>query len=346
MATTNCVATFGLVGPRAGISIGICVPETFTEPIPVVRNRANSTTITMTITLRRCRSSSMCSKNVIRRSLGRSSFEATFATAVIAAKRARLMYFPHKQRTRGASERVAVLGQRIRRVTVPADLPIPELFFVRERHRSHPLRALVRVALRHEEPHGSPVFDRERFPVPLIREEDVGVVQDIQRMRSRIAVPASKGRKASRGANLRAFRNFLDGDADPFVVERGPARDTMERRHHLGRRQPQELFVGETHGVLDGDVHTKVPFLRVEPRNNAEIEPRPFPNLPLSGRETPLRDHQQVRPLKCLDINRCAPGSDVLEAIGESELPRNPTRYSLLYTAAGRLSSFTRPTST
>src|SRR2546425_161803 len=198
MATTNCVATFGLVGPRAGISIGICVPETVTEPIPVVRNSANRTTITMTITLRRCRSSSICSKNVIRRSLGRSSSEATFATAVIAAKRARLMYFPQMQGCESPSERVAVLGQRIRGVAVPADFPVPELFLVRERDGAHPLCTLVGVALRHEEPDRTPVFDRKRLAVPL---------------------------------------------------------------------------------------------LRVEPGDDAQVEPRPFPNLPLPGREKPLRRH-------------------------------------------------------
>src|SRR2546427_12246233 len=209
MATTNCVATFGLVGPRAGISIGICVPETVTEPIPVVRNRANSTTITMTITLRRCRSSSICSKNVIRRSLGRSSSEATFATAVIAAKRARLMYFPQMHGSESPSEGVAVLGQRIRGVAVPADLPVSELFLVRERDGAHPLRTLVRIALRHEEPHRSAVFDRERFPVPLVREENVGIVQDVEGMGRRIAVATSAGRESSGRPNLSPFGAFL-----------------------------------------------------------------------------------------------------------------------------------------
>src|SRR5206468_12608678 len=186
MATTNCVATFGLVGPRAGISIGICVPDTFTEPIPVVRNRANSTTTTTTITLRRCRSSSMCSKNVIRRSLGRSASEATFPTAVIAAKRARLIYFPHMRMSKSPSEGVAVLGQRICGVAVPADLPVPELFLVRDADGAHPLRALVRVALRHDEPDGSPVFDRRPLAVPLVGEEDVAIAEDVDRTGRRV----------------------------------------------------------------------------------------------------------------------------------------------------------------
>src|SRR5881409_2579175 len=118
----------------------------------------------MTITLSRCRSSSMCSKNVIRRSLGRSSSEATFPTAVIAAKKARLIYFPQMRTSPTASEGVAVFRQRIRGVAVPSDFPVSELFFIGEGDRTNPLRALVRIALRHEEPHRSAVFDREGFP--------------------------------------------------------------------------------------------------------------------------------------------------------------------------------------
>src|SRR2546422_6526344 len=300
MATTNCVATFGLVGPRAGISIGICVPETVTEPIPVVRNRANSTTITMTITLRRCRSSSKSSKKVIRRSLGRSSSEATFATAVIAAKRARLMYFPQMHGSESPSEGVAVLGQRIRGVAVPADLPVSELFLVRERDGAHPLRTLVRIALRHEEPYGAPVFDRERLAVPLVREQDVGIVEDIERMGRRVAIAAPEGREAGGRADLRALRHFADRDPDPLVVERGPARDAMERGNHSCGRKSQKLVVREADRLVDRAVHAEVPLLRVEPGDDAQVEPRPFPNLPLPGRETSLRRH----PTETIEIPR------------------------------------------
>src|SRR6058998_1992917 len=300
MATTNCVATFGLVGPRAGISIGICVPDTFTEPIPVVRNRANSTTTTMTITLSRCRSSSMCSKNVIRRSLGRSSSEATFATAVIAAKRARLIYFPHMRMSKRPSEGVAVLGQRICGVAIPADLPVPELFLVREGDGAHPLCALVRVALRHEEPDGSPVFDRERLAVPLVREEDVGIVEDVERMGRRVPIAAAKGREAGGRADLRALRHLADRDSDPLVVEGRPARDAVERGYHSRGRQSEKLIVRETERFVDRAVHPQVPLLRIEPGDDAEVEPGPFPNLPLSGRETSLRRH----PTETIEIPR------------------------------------------
>src|SRR5436309_5332115 len=300
MATTNCVATFGLVGPRAGISIGICVPETVTEPIPVVRNSANRTTITMTITLRRCRSSSICSKNVIRRSLGRSASEATFATAVIAAKRARLMYFPQMQGCESPSEGVAVLGQRIRGVAVPADFPVPELFLVRERDGAHPLCTLVGVALRHEEPDRTPVFDRKRLAVPPVGEQDVGIVEDVERMGRRIAVAAPKGRKAGGRSDLRTLRHFADRDPEPLVVERGPARDAVEWRNHFCGRKSQELVVGETDRFVDRAVHAEVPLLRVEARDDAQVEPRPFPDLPLPGRETPLHSH----PTETIEIPR------------------------------------------
>src|SRR5712691_1189589 len=254
----------------------------------------------MTITLRRCRSSSRCSKNVIRCSLGRSSSEASFATAVIAAKRARLIYFPQMRTIEGPSEGVAVLGQRIRGVAVPADLPVPELFLVRERDGAHPLRTLVGVSLRHEEPDGSPVFDRERLAVPLVREQHVGIVEDVERMGRRIAVAAPEGREAGAWVDLRALRHLPDCDPDPFVVERGPARDAMERRNHLCGRQSKELVVREADRFVDRAVHAKIPLLWVETGDDAEVEPRPLPNLPLPGRETPLRRH----PTETIEIPR------------------------------------------
>src|SRR2546426_4138857 len=287
MATTNCVATFGLVGPSAGISIGICVPETVTEPIPVVRNRANSTTTTMTITLSRCRSSSICSKNVIRRSLGRSSSEATSATAVIAAKKARLIYFPQMRMSLAPSEGVAVFRQRIRRVAVPSDFPVSELFFVGEGDRTNPLRALVCVALRDEEPHRSAGFDWKRFPVPLVREENVGIVQDVEGMGRRIAVATSEGRETSRRPNLCSFRHFFDRDSDPLVVERGPTGDAVERGHHCRGRKAEQLVVRKADRLVHRAVHPEVPLLRIEPRDDAQVEPRPFPDLPLSRRGVP-----------------------------------------------------------
>src|SRR5712691_4121365 len=254
----------------------------------------------MTITLRRCRSSSRCSKNVIRCSLGRSSSEASFATAVIAAKRARLIYFPQMRTIEGPSEGVAVLGQRIRGVAVPADLPVPELFLVRERDGAHPLRTLVGVALRHEEPNGSPVFDRERLPVPLVREQDVRIVEDVERMGRRIAVPAAEGREAGGRADLRALRHFADRDPDPLIVERGPAGDAMEGRNHFCGRKSQELVVGEADRFVDRTVQAEVPLPRVETGDDAQVEPRPFPNLPLPGRETHLRRH----PTETIEIPR------------------------------------------
>ncbi len=173
-----------------------------------------------------------------------------------------------------------------------ADFPVSELLFVGECDRTYPLRALVCIPLWNEEAHRSAMFDRERFAVPLVREEDVGVVQDIQRVRGRVPVPASEGRESSRRPDLRALGHFLDRDPDPLVIERGPAGDAVERRHHFRGRKPQELVVGETHWFFDRTVHAEVPLLRVESRNDTEVEPRPFPDLPLSGRKTPLHGHR------------------------------------------------------
>src|SRR5439155_26767893 len=64
--------------------------------------------------------------------------------ALVVAKWARLIGLSHMW---DESEGVAVLGQWVRRIAVPADLPISQLFFVGERDGSEPLLALVRVVL-------------------------------------------------------------------------------------------------------------------------------------------------------------------------------------------------------
>src|SRR2546430_5320368 len=239
----------------------------------------------MTITLSRCRSSSMCSKNVIRRSLGRSSSEATFATAVIAAKKARLIYFPQMRMSPTASEGVAVFRQRIRGVAVPSDFPVSELFFVGEGDRTNPLRALVCVALRDEDPHRSAVFDWKRFPVPLVREENVGIVQDVEGMGRRIAVATSEGRETSRRPNLCSFRHFLDRDSDPLVVERGPTGDAVERGHHFRGRKAEQLAVREADRGVDRAAHPEVPLLRIEPRGEYPVETSTISDLSISQRD-------------------------------------------------------------
>src|SRR5437879_11579183 len=119
-------------------------------------------------------------------------------------------------------------------------------------------------------------------------------------MGRRVAVPAPEGREAGGRADLRALRHFADRDPDPLVVERGPARDAMERRNHFCGRKSQELVVREADRLVDGAVYAEVPLLRVETGDDAQVKPRPFPNLPLPGREKPLRRH----PTETIEIPR------------------------------------------
>src|SRR2546422_5150265 len=110
-------------------------------------------------------------------------------------------------------------------------------------------------------------------------------------MGRRVAVAAPERREAGGRADLRALRHFADRDPDPLVVERGPACDAMERRNRSCGRKSQELVVGEADWFVDRAVHAEVPLLRVETGDDAQVEPRPFPNLPLPGREMSLRRH-------------------------------------------------------
>src|SRR2546427_12889964 len=74
----------------------------------------------------------------------------------------------------------------------------------------------------------------------------------------------------------------------------------MERRSKLGGWKTQELCVCEAVRFVDGAVHAEVQLLRVETGDDAQVEPRPFPNLPLPGREKPLRRH----PTETIEIPR------------------------------------------
>src|SRR5207249_6712489 len=105
----------------------------------------------------------------------------------------------------------------------------------------------------------------------------------------RIAVATSEGREANRRPNLCSFRHFLDRDSDPLVVERGPTGDAVERGHHFRGPKPEQLVVREADRLVHRAVYPELPLLRIEPRDDAQVEPRPVPDLPLSRPALPPR---------------------------------------------------------
>src|SRR5439155_16486082 len=107
----------------------------------------------------------------------------------------------------------------------------------------------------------------------------------------RIAVATSEGRETSGRPNLCSFGHFLDRDSDPLVVERGPTGDAVERGHHFRGRKAEQLVVREADRLVHRAVHPEVPLLRIEPGDDAQVEPRPFPDLVFSRREMPPARH-------------------------------------------------------
>src|SRR2546428_6844783 len=166
---------FALFVPRAERSMGTCLDPGLTDPIAVVRFSANRMRPTMTTILRRWRSPSICSKNVTRFSLARSESAAVTAKST-RRKWARHMDFPKLRNGARASKRISVFGHRIRRVAVAADLPVAEFLFLGEGDRADPPRALVRISFWDEQTHRASMFQRQRLPVPLIRQEDARLV--------------------------------------------------------------------------------------------------------------------------------------------------------------------------
>src|SRR5207244_11880306 len=56
--------------------------------------------------------------------------------------------------------------------------------------------------------------------------------------------------------------------------------------------KPKQLGVRDADRLAHRAVYPEGPLLRIEPRHDAQVEPRPFPDLPLSRREMPLRSHR------------------------------------------------------
>src|SRR3989442_7174209 len=98
-------------------------------------------------------------------------------------------------------------------------------------------------------------------------------------MGRRVAIAAPEGREAGGRADLRALRHFADRDPDPLVVERGPARDAMERGNHFCGRKSQELVVREADRLVDPAVHAEGPLLRLAPGDDAPVDTPPLPTL-------------------------------------------------------------------
>src|SRR3990172_5279459 len=250
----------------------------------------NATRNAMTTRFSRARSSSRCSKKVIRRSSGGSSSFKADATAARRGKRAYgLWTFPP-----GCSERIAVFRPWVRGIAVPADLPVAEFLRFRERDRADPLRDFPGVPLRDDQAQGASVLEGQRLPVPLVRQEDVVVIQDGGRVGRRVSVAATERRVATRRLDLGAIREFADRHADPLVLERRPARDAVKVRHDGHPREGEQLVVRQAQGPRDFAVHPQVPLLRIEARHDSEIEPGPLPDLALPGRKLPVRRHRHL----------------------------------------------------
>src|SRR5438093_7635483 len=235
-----------------------------------VRKTTNAMTNAYTTTFRRRRTSSRCSKNESGRSV--SPLTVSPAEAMIEQRGRCYLVF----RRRLVSKGVTVLGPGVRGVAVPADFPVSGLILRHERDLAKPLRALPSVPLRHTQPHGPPVLERQGPTVVTVRQQNVGVEEHVEREVRRVPrVPAGENYVLCLRFRADEVNDRPEANALPVVVEPRPRGHTVEVRSDLDLRQGEELIPGQRGGPLDGAVHPQRPRLRVEPRDDPEVEAGP-----------------------------------------------------------------------
>ena len=119
------------------------------------------------------------------------------------------------------------------------------------------------------------MVDAEVLAVPGVAEEDVVVVQDLERQAGRVAVLAVRHHVVRLGQRLDPAQDLLNGDAGPAIAEAAPAGDTVDVRHHVFRRQRAQLAVVELERVADGAENAQIPLREVRLGDRSEMQERP-----------------------------------------------------------------------
>src|SRR5438045_2496009 len=97
---------------------------------------------------------------------------------------------PKWQRGFAARLRKPILLPRVRDVRVATHFPEAEYVAVEKNNFANELRAFPRVALRNDDARRAAVFFRQRLIVPRVRDEDVIIHADGERVVRRVAIVA------------------------------------------------------------------------------------------------------------------------------------------------------------
>src|SRR5581483_5500857 len=180
---------------------------------------------------------------------------------------------------------VAFLAPGVGVDVVPAGLPEPTDVVLGELEPAEPLRALPRVALRHDEAKREPVLRRELLAVVRPRHQHVVLHHRLEGEVGRVAEVAVRDHPLRLRPYARLLGKGPERDSGPRVVERRPPRDAVHVGHDVGGGHRRQLGVRERDRALDQTEHLEPPLSLVEPRDRAVVEHRPALHQALAGRD-------------------------------------------------------------
>ena len=129
---------------------------------------------------------------------------------------------------------------------------------------------------------------RQRFAVPLVRDEHVVVHADLEWIVRRVTVVALEEDVCGLGLRLHKVGDGEKRHPLPFHVELGPGGDAMKVAYVFELRQREELLPVQRDRVLYEAVDFQLPFVERDFRLKAQVEHGEIVHLPLAGRE-PVR---------------------------------------------------------
>src|SRR5205807_5539209 len=154
-----------------------------------------------------------------------------------------------------------ILRPRISRVRVTARFPETQNVAVEEKDFADELRSFPGVTLRDDHARRTAMLFRQRFAVPLVRNDHVVVHADLEWIVRRVTVVALEEDVCGFGLRFHEVGNSEECHSLPFPVELGPGGDAMKVAYVFELRQREELLPVQRDRVLDQAVDFQLPFV-------------------------------------------------------------------------------------
>src|SRR5215472_12617748 len=190
---------------------------------------------------------------------------------------------------------------RIAFVVIAADFPESRAILRQELDAVPPFGTLPELPVRNDDAHGPAMFAGQRFSFPAVRQQHVGLGEDVELHIGGVAVVGVENDVARFWLRPHELEDLPARHALPVIVVTAPGGDTVDVADEILLRQRHEFRQRPGERVLDEARHPETPVIRLHVRLDAKIEHRPvlhfllagwqavgMAHIPLAGEEAPL----------------------------------------------------------